>query len=1124
VARGEITIDQAATYKLYALFGARSEIPAQFISAEPVPGDGTMLFLEAMKDWDRLSPATKNLVNDFITPKEFTPTVQSAVPAARSSQAAVAPRTPTPASVAKSNVAPTAIPTRLATATRVAVAPPKLPAAPVLHNTIVITSNATGAPSFAVLSSNLPPTSTITYAPVRLEWTGAPLTQSKNSAKLQPMASRGASALANDWGTLVETDFEAAFPPPTCIVTDATRSGGFERYWGQDTVHAYSGTRSIWPARAGANGLDPATSNYANNMDSWFVCGPYDFTNAQNLQARFLRWVEDIPGTWWNHDYVGIVYSTTGNLWDGVLWWGVQREWVQENWLFSQFQGQPLAGQPQVWVAFVFRENGDGLTGKGVWIDDFRATRTASPADLAVQITTQSNTAFVSLPLTYTLTITNSASTTATGVVVTDTLAASMTFSAATSTQGSCGRAGSVVTCTLGAIAPGASVSANIVVTPTAVGVVSNQANVAGNEPDPNVSNNAAVLDIEVKPFGVDLVGGMRASSANANVGKPITYTINVTNTSPLAANGTTLNFRSSALVFADARFARVTSSQGACAKRDDAATSCALNALNASTVATVTVVITPTVLFPAIITNTVQITNTVPPELNAADNAITQTTSIALPRKDILIGRCALTEYYDTPQGNFRVHYTRSLHNKPGWNEEQDCRVLPPDKSNNPPPLDANGYPAFVTILGDSLERSLNQYGQMNYPVTSIPKDTDNNRRHRIYVSSGPIWTDIPIVGGGYQFDMRGVTLPNRMFINHNVPYTTTQTVQIDPLRAETGAHELFHTVQWTYVPGVCPVGGQVCSWGTQSDLRWWMEATAQWAQPKVYPQCGTYPMFLDSLLKESYRSMSSTGGYSSVLFARHLEGNVAFPSNPNTASDIIRATWQRYKDINGNNQAGKIIEAIDTVIGEYNGTTNLANEFPKFTWNNYFMITGTYGIQVTNVYTDLVTLPPSFTGPEWKLFRNFAQEDRKKWQDGNAGVNPVARVFQFPVDVSPGTTTAIVDHWGAGYLEFFPSRLNLQTGQTADLNLTIVVGNGNVIPQADRPRVSIMPITAWGGNTLPPPNDFVQPVLSGGALIYNRNIPNFNTYNRVAVIINNISQHLDGIPYGYSANVVIR
>jgi hypothetical protein len=67
-------------------------------------------------------------------------------------------------------------------------------------------------------------------------------------------------------------------------------------------------------------------------------------------------------------------------------------------------------------------------------------------------------------------------------------------------------------------------------------------------------------------------------------------------------------------------------------------------------------------------------------------------------------------------------------------------------------------------------------------------------------------------------------------------------------------------------------------------------------------------------------------------------------------------------------------------------------------------------------------------------------------------------------------------------------------------------------------------MPITAWGGNTLPPPNDFVQPVLSGGALIYNRNIPNFNTYNRVAVIINNISQHLDGIPYGYSANVVIR
>jgi hypothetical protein len=79
LARNAITLDQAATYKMYALFGARSQVPTQYIGTEPVPGDGTMLFLEAMKDWDRLSPATQTLINDFITPKEITSTVPPVV-------------------------------------------------------------------------------------------------------------------------------------------------------------------------------------------------------------------------------------------------------------------------------------------------------------------------------------------------------------------------------------------------------------------------------------------------------------------------------------------------------------------------------------------------------------------------------------------------------------------------------------------------------------------------------------------------------------------------------------------------------------------------------------------------------------------------------------------------------------------------------------------------------------------------------------------------------------------------------------------------------------------------------------------------------------------------------------
>ncbi|MCX7841215.1 MAG: hypothetical protein N2559_17390, partial [Anaerolineae bacterium] len=80
LARGAITRDQAALYKVYALFGVHNEIPPQYLSTEPVPGDGTMLFLEALKDWDRLSPTTKQRLTDFITPRQITVTAPARVP------------------------------------------------------------------------------------------------------------------------------------------------------------------------------------------------------------------------------------------------------------------------------------------------------------------------------------------------------------------------------------------------------------------------------------------------------------------------------------------------------------------------------------------------------------------------------------------------------------------------------------------------------------------------------------------------------------------------------------------------------------------------------------------------------------------------------------------------------------------------------------------------------------------------------------------------------------------------------------------------------------------------------------------------------------------------------------
>jgi hypothetical protein len=92
------------------------------------------------------------------------------------------------------------------------------------------------------------------------------------------------------------------------------------------------------------------------------------------------------------------------------------------------------------------------------------------------------------------------------------------------------------------------------------------------------------------------------------------------------------------------------------------------------------------------------------------------------------------------------------------------------------------------------------------------------------------------------------------------------------------------------------------------------------------------------------------------------YFESKVALPRVPADASAIIRKTWEQFQASNG----GDMVNSIDQVLRRSEYSTTLATEFPKFTWNNYFMITGTYDIQVTGVYANLATLPPTFTGPD--------------------------------------------------------------------------------------------------------------------------------------------------------------
>jgi hypothetical protein len=291
-------------------------------------------------------------------------------------------------------------------------------------------------------------------------------------------------------------------------------------------------------------------------------------------------------------------------------------------------------------------------------------------------------------------------------------------------------------------------------------------------------------------------------------------------------------------------------------------------------------------------------------------------------------------------------------------------------------------------------------------------------------------------------------------------------------------------------------------------------MEATAQWAQAKVYPQDGSYPASLDALLREPYRSMPSDArAYASFIFATFLEQKVA------NSDVIVRQTWERYRANNG----GRMLTAIDqTLRNQYN--TTIANAFPNFTWHNYFMNNGTYDLQVTNVYTNTnpTTLPPAFTGPQWQLFRSHLREGRDNWQAGHAGVW-VDRVNIFPANSNSITSTysSRVENLGAAFIEFVP---NPSLSATAVLSVTFTVH----LPLLDTTRlarVSVLPISNFAavphpGNVFltpraaPPPT----PLTSH----YTFRVANFRQCDRVTLIANAITTTADLFDYRYLAEVI--
>src|SRR5262249_45382861 len=159
----------------------------------------------------------------------------------------------------------------------------------------------------------------------------------------------------------------------------------------------------------------------------------------------------------------------------------------------------------------------------------------APAADLAIQVEASDNPAATDRPFEYVVTVRNLGPIDATGVVVTNTLPPGVRFDSASTDQAAIpSRSGSDVTVTVDTLRAGTSASLTIVVTATAPpgSTLEDSASVSGQQADPDSSNNMFTLGVPIRGVS-DLGISASAQPDSLEVGRPLTYTILVTNHGP---------------------------------------------------------------------------------------------------------------------------------------------------------------------------------------------------------------------------------------------------------------------------------------------------------------------------------------------------------------------------------------------------------------------------------------------------------------------------------------------------------------------------------------------------------------------------------------------------------------
>jgi uncharacterized repeat protein (TIGR01451 family) len=171
----------------------------------------------------------------------------------------------------------------------------------------------------------------------------------------------------------------------------------------------------------------------------------------------------------------------------------------------------------------------------------FTGGTTGSSADLALTFNAPT-TSPEGNNITYNLAVTNNGPTTATNVVLTDTLGANLTYVSATKSQGTVTQSGSNVTFSIGSVAVGQTIYATVTAQSMEDVNVTNSASVTGSPTDGNLNNNSVVATTAVAEPAISVSGPVYASGKKQNNVTVATFT-HANGVEPASAFVATINW-----------------------------------------------------------------------------------------------------------------------------------------------------------------------------------------------------------------------------------------------------------------------------------------------------------------------------------------------------------------------------------------------------------------------------------------------------------------------------------------------------------------------------------------------------------------------------------------------------